>query len=153
MIAALLVFVGFGISLRNDFAEVRNSKAEAADSLRQYLKFTKYDRGECTGDSTCNGDLYGDEVIAVIREYYNDPDFEIYVDKASATGSAITVNSVTVNEHPEDFTVEHLQDVIPSMSRFHPYLVYNGVYAETVSSEQVGRLGNVTGISFIWVQD
>ena len=153
MIAALLLFIGYGFSLRSDFAETYNRRVEASNSIRQYLKFAKYDQGNCTGDDTCTGDVYGDELIAVIREYYKNPEFEIYVNKTNENGQPLKVNQVCVDEHPENYTVEHLQDLIGSLSRFHPYLVYNGVYAESVSQEQHGEPGEVTGISFVWVRD
>ena len=153
MIGAFLIFVVFGFSMRSSFAETRNRQIEASDSLRQYLKFAKYNRGPCTGGEDCIGDIYGDELIAVIREYYTDPEFEIYIDRTSGNGEQMYVNALMAETNPSDYTVEHLQDIIPSLSRFHPYLVYNGVNPDLISTEQHGEIGNVTGIAFIWVTD
>lgn len=152
LIGALLVIAGYALSLRNDFAESKNNQFESIKAIRQYREFNAYNKGECTG-TTCTNHIYGDEVIELIRRYYDDPDFEIYIDRTGATGAALLVNEASVAARPADYTLANLQLRISSRSEFHSFLVYNGIRPKSVFSYQNGSIGYVTGISIKWIKD
>jgi hypothetical protein len=152
LIGALLVIAGYALSLRNDFAETKNNQIESIRGIRQYREFNTYNKGECTG-ATCTNHIYGDELIELIRRYYDDPDFEIYIDRTGATDDELLVNATSVIANPAEYTLENLQLRISSRSEFHPFLVYNGISPQSVSSYQNGSVGNVSGISIKWIKD
>jgi hypothetical protein len=152
LVGALLVIAGYTLSLRNDFAETKNGQTESINAIRQYREFNDYNKGECTG-MTCTNHIYGDEVIELIRRYYDDSEFEIYIDRTGATDEALLVNASSVAAQSEDYSLVELQLRISSRSEFHPFLVYNGVSPQSISSYQNGSIGNVTGISIKWIKD
>ena len=152
LIGALLVIAGYALSLRNDFAETKNNQIESIRAIRQYREFNAYNKGTCTG-AACTNHIYGDEVIELIRRYYDDQDFEIYIDHTGATEGALLVNAASVIADPNQYTLEELQLRISSRSEFHPFLVYNGISTPAVSSYQNGSVGNITGISIKWIKD
>ncbi len=152
LIGAFLVMVTYAMSLRNDFAQSRNEQIANEIKINQYRKFNSYDLGECTGEA-CLNHIYGDEVIELIRRYYDNSDFEIYIDKTSQTGSSLRVNRSSVLKNPDTYKLSNLQKLIDSKSEFHPYLVYNGVDPSTITSYYQGSLGSVTGMVLKWKKD
>lgn len=152
LIGALLVIASYALSLRNDFANSKNQQIENIRAIRQYREFNAYNLGECKGLS-CANHIYGDEVIELIRRYYDDSEFEIYIDNTGLTGDPLIVNSTYVTLHPEEYTLESLQKKISSKSEFHTFLVYNGVSPQSISTYQNGSIGNVTGIMVKWIRN
>ncbi|ROR31738.1 hypothetical protein EDD66_101356 [Mobilisporobacter senegalensis] len=152
LIGAFLVMVTYALSIRNSYAETRNAQITSENNIRQYREFYAYNMGECSG-STCVNHIYGDEVIELIRKYYDDPDFEIYINKTDEHGSSLLVNITSVASNPDIYSLSNLQNLIDSKAEFHPYLVYNGISPSSITSFQNGSLGNVTGISLVWITD
>lgn len=68
--AAVLGLVAFVLDIRSDFASARNMETATKQSMETYTAFNKY-QGEI---------LYGEDVIAIIREYAG-TDIAVYVDK------------------------------------------------------------------------
>ncbi len=152
LIGAFLVMVTYAMSIRDDLADTRNQQIASEKNVQQYREFNSYNLGECTG-AGCTNHIYGDEVIELIRRYYDDSEFEIYVNKTSGTGTSLTVNITNTTLYPEVYTLANLQKLFNSKSEFHPYLVYNGVSPSSITSYQSGELGTVTGIVLYWIKD
>lgn len=152
LIGAFLVMVTYAMSIRNSYAETRNAQVTSQSNIRQYREFYAYNKGECTG-SDCVNHIYGDEVIELIRKYYDDSDFEIFINKTSEHGTFLIVNISATTANPDVYSLSNLQNIIDSKAEFHPYLVYNGISPSSVTSFQNGSLGNVTGISLVWITD
>lgn len=152
MIGVFLVIVTTALSLRNDFAETRNAQILNTQKIKQYREFNLYNLGECTG-TECTNHIYGDQVIELIRRYYDHPDFEIYVDRTSESGDSLVVNRENIALNPELYSLANLQTLFKSKSEFHPYLVYNGIDPSSISSYQDGVYGSITGIALYWQTD
>lgn len=149
LFAAFLLILGHFISLRNDFAETRTEQSASINAIKQYREFNQYDKGECTGVD-CKSHLYGDEVIELIRKYFNDPDFEIYIDKTSENGYEFIINATLASANPNTYTLDSLQQLIDSRTEFHPYLVYDGITPSQYTTYSESSLGDVTGIALFW---
>lgn len=149
LLAAFLVILVHFSSLRDDFAITRSEQTASVNAIRQYREFNQYDKGDCTGGD-CKSHLYGDEVIELIRKYFNDPDFEIYIDKTSENGTELIINATLSSANPNAYTLETLQKVIDSKTEFHPYLVYDGITPSQYTTYSESSLGEVTGIALFW---
>lgn len=147
----LIAMVSF-VSLRDDFAETRSEQAASINAIRQYREFNQYDKGECTG-ADCKSHLYGDEVIELIRKYFSDPAFEIYIDKTDINGSEFIINATLATENPNAYTLDSLQELIDSYTEYHPYLVYDGITPSQYTTYSDSSLGEVTGIALFWKKD
>ena len=152
LFAAFLVIFIQTISIRDRFAESRAEQIDKMRGIRQYREFSYYDKGECSGEE-CNQHLYGDEVIELIRKYYDDSEFEIYIDKLNKDGEEFVVNATIVVLNPQDYTLESLQKRISSTSEYHPYLIYDGITPSKDTTYQESSLGTVTGLSLFWKRD
>ena len=146
LFAAFLVVLVQTLHIRDRFAETRTEQVSKIREIRQYREFNHYDKGECIGDA-CVNHLYGDEVIELIRKYYDNTDFEIYIDKTSNAGEEFIVNAMIASINQEIYSLESLQKLLSSRSEFHPYLVYDGVTPSIYTTYQNSSLGTVTGIA------
>lgn len=76
--AAVLGLVAFVLDIRSDFASARNMETATKQSMETYTAFNKY-QGQI---------LYGEDVIAIIREYAG-TDIAVYVDKLTDEGGSV----------------------------------------------------------------
>lgn len=152
LFAAFLVILIQTISIRDRYAESRADQIDKMRGIRQYREFSYYDKGICSGEE-CKQHIFGDEVIELIRKYYDDSEFDIYIDKFNTEGVEFIVNATIVSINPQDYTLESLQKRISSRSEFHPYLIYDGITPSENTSYQNSSLGTVTGISLFWIKD
>lgn len=152
LFAIFLISLTNFISLRDNFAETRSEQTASINAIRQYREFNQYDKGECTGVD-CKSHLYGDEVIELIRKYFNEPDFEIYIDKVDINGSEFVINATLATANPSAYTLDSLQKLIDSRTEYHPYLVYDGITPSQYTTYSESSLGEVTGIALFWKKD
>lgn len=149
LFAAFLIIFIQTMSIRDRFAETRAEQIDKIRGIRQYREFSYYDKGECFGEE-CKNHLYGDEVIELIRKYYDESDFEIYINKINKDGGEFVVNESTVALNPLEYSLETLQKQIVSTSEYHPYLIYDGITPSEHTTYQNSSLGTVTGIALFW---
>ena len=68
--AAVLGMVAFVMDIRSDFASVHNQEIMARNQVSSYAEYDKYQ----------DEILYGEDVIALIREYAN-TEIKVYIDE------------------------------------------------------------------------
>jgi hypothetical protein len=71
LLAAVLTFAVFGITLVHRVADIRNSETQSNEAVEQYRKFNKYD----------NTILTGDDAVELISQYGSLENFNIFVDR------------------------------------------------------------------------
>jgi hypothetical protein len=149
--AAVLGLVAFVMDIRGDFASAQNQEIAARNQMTTYAEFDKYE-----GDI-----LYGEDVIALIREYA-DSDIKVYIDKVVWTnGDVQTDYWVTREEYlrdPSQYSFTTLEESkqanaaikkgISRKATYFSYLVFDKYTTDEIKAEKY-RDGNVLDYSTV----
>lgn len=118
--ALVLGMVAFVMDIRSDFASVQNQEISARYQVSSYAEYDKY-QGTI---------LYGEDIIALIREYAN-TEIKVYIDQLVWTDSSKTNNYwVTRTKYLQDphqysfSTLEESQNTDKGVSRDATYFAY-----------------------------
>lgn len=147
LVAILLSFISYGLTVKSELAGVRNRELRSHENVEQYREYNAYDQKT----------LFGDEVIELIRAKY-DSGISIFVDYRAnvSTGDVIDSDDTciycgTEGNHriynldnyidhanaPSDYNYfilaqnaisaerNDLRNWYPSTSKYRAYLVYN----------------------------
>lgn len=154
LLAGLLGFVSYLMMLRSEFAETRNSEVYAAQSMKDFREYNEF----------AGAELYGEDVVAAIRNYYdggiklrvNDPNYTdgngVYtVDKyiARQPGGASLVD---VEKLQKWFPGAVVRDGKTYYRKYKAVLVYGQVDLNTVTKDWVAdqaKIGINTNVSAI----
>lgn len=144
LLSIVLTFISVVMRIGSDFAAVRNDELATNLILQQAHKFNKYD----------NKIIYGDDVIELIRMYY-DSGLEIYINTPDGSGGPIRINPQTVRTNPSLVSLAYLQSKFTPTKKFLAQVVYNAADPSKVSSPMVNKpVGSeVTGISLWWISN
>ncbi len=144
ILAAVLTLVSVFTYIRSDLAAARNEEILSAQNILQYRQFNKYD----------NKTVYGDEVIELIRLYY-DAGIEIYVNSPDGVSGPIRINETTVKSNPTLISLTYLQNTFQTRRQYTAQVVYNAINPATVTAPMTNKPqgSEVTGISLIWVSN
>ena len=146
----MLIFL-FGVQLKNKYANIINSKTLVNQQMANFREFNKYDMGSY--NASASNHIYGDELIELIRKYYN-TDFTIYIDKTSSSGGSLKCNHSEYIKDKTLYSYESLQRRISPKAEFHTYLCYNGADPEKITSYQSSDgYKEVTGIAVKFVRN
>ena len=118
--AAVLGMVAFVMDIRSDFASVHNQEIMARNQVSSYAEYDKY-QGTV---------LYGEDIIALIREYA-DTEVKVYIDKLVWTKGDPTehywVTRTKYLQDPSQYsfsTLEESQNTDKGISRDATYFAY-----------------------------
>lgn len=143
--ALVLAIVAIGLNTRNSFASARNNQTAKEAAYSEYVKYGVYKEK----------DLIGDEVITLIREYYDQDGMTIYVDRDS-DGNEFEISKEIARQHPDLVELDSLKNTIDSTSEYKSWLVYDFYDIDdfvTLSDEAKRNIaqtaGTVTGIVLI----
>ena len=150
ILASIMTIFLFGVQLKNKYASILNNKTLVNQQMANFREFNKYDMGDY--NASAKNHIYGDELIELIRAYYN-TSFTIYIDRTSDSSSSLTCNHSEYIKDKDKFSYESLQRLISPKAEFHTYLCYNGTPPEEVNSYQSSDgYKEVTGIAVKFVR-
>lgn len=151
LLGAVVITIAGLVVARNRLSDAVNRRSNTDISTANYRQFNKYDMGEHSSD--CKNHIYGDELMELIRNYY-DTDITIYVDKLSSSGSSLTCNRAEWLRDKDKFSYKELQKVISPNTEYHTYLVYDDNNASEVDYYTPPRAGSVvTGVAVYFVAE
>ena len=140
LLAGLLTFVSYTMTLRSDIANFRNTEVYTYNSMNSVREFFKY-----------NGQvLYGEDVVAAVRDYMNTP---IRVGVKNQAGQLIyymDLYKAKTTEGKDQLTLEHLHCMFPPSHKYTAVLVYGDVPLEDITLDDAvsGINQNISGIVF-----
>ena len=151
MTASVMFSAAYMMDVRREYANAVENKYRSERLLKEYREFNKYDMGD--HNSSCDRHIYGDQLIELIRNYY-DTDLTIYVDKVSSTGSSLTSNFDEYMANKDKYSYANLQKLIPPRAEYHTYLVYDSADPATVTGYTSPITDNlVTGIRVQFIKE
>ena len=138
LLSALLGFISFLFSVRNDFAEVRNNEVRATEAMANYREFNKYN----------NTTLYGEDIVVAVRDYYEDT-ITIRVNNKSGT---YTVDKHLAKSNPSLVDITNLKTLFPTTQKYKAVLVYGQVDFSKITIDYVppALSSDVSGIVFFY---
>lgn len=114
IVAMVLALAMLGIHTRNEFAAARNNQTSRERAYQQYVNVEVYQ------DSI----LTGDEVISIIRDFYDEEGMEIYLDRDSA-GDELNITKTLARQNPDLVDIEELRNKILPDFTYSVWLVYD----------------------------
>lgn len=154
LLASLFGFISYLMSLRTDFAEVRNNEIATAQVLRDHREFSKFN----------NAVVYGEDIVAAIRDYYdtgirirvNDSSLNLRPTYETVSGVYNIDKTIARSTNNEKVDLTRLQSWFPTTKKYKAVLVYGQVDLSTVtlawanSSSNTGVNNNVSAIVFFY---
>lgn len=170
LLAMILTMFSTGLQLRNDYAKVKNEQLRTELHMQDYREFNKYDMNDCTGDGEVDKHIYGNEVVELIRNYYNSPKITIWLDMTSNSSNSKrgvylfgnmakhyydSGNSPSASSFRNcDSSFKELQNLISPKDEFHTYLVYNSNNPDYIDERVVGGDNSeVTAVKIILTKE
>ena len=149
--ATVLGLVAFVMDIRSDFASAQNQEIAARNQMTTYAEFDKYE-GEI---------LYGEDVIALIREYAGS-DIKVYIDKVIWTDTSqqsdYWVTRTKYLQDPNQYSFTTLEESkqsnattkkgISRNATYFSYLVFDKYTDAEIKNEKY-RDGNVIDYSTV----
>lgn len=129
--AALLGFISFLFVLRGEFASAYNNNLSASQSVTTYLSFDQFN----------SSPLYGADVIAAIRQYY-DRGIEIAVNDNGTLVYDVTQQSAIAN--PSLVSLSYLSSLFQPDTQYTAVLVYN----DTPVSQVTPSYGSSSSVNY-----
>lgn len=144
LLAAVLAFAMFAISVRNTAAASRNQEIAGQAQLMQYREFNKYNDNE----------INGDEVVELVSQYA-DTGIEIYINSPDGAAGPLRYNIATVAANPDLVDLEWLRETFHSSQKFRGQVVYDSNDPATVIGRPMTKMttSDVTGISLEWLRN
>lgn len=140
LLASLLTFISFLMTLRGEIAEVRNSEIYTYNTMSSLREFMKY-----------NGQtLYGEDVVAAIRDYY---DSGIRIGVKNSSGALIyymDLYEAKTTEGQNKLKMDYLQTTFPTSREYRAVLVYGDTPLEDITLADASKSinNNISGIVF-----
>lgn len=137
LLSSLLGFIAFLMGVSGEFSEVRNNEIYTTQAIAQEKEFNKFKTAT----------LYGGDVIATIRDYYNS---DIAVAVKEGTTTVYEVNKTLAQATPNIVQTDYLSTRFLMGTLYKPVIVYNGTPIKDVTANmpEPDSRGYVSAIVF-----